>query len=68
MNEHGDTSDATASWSAPALWRFSTARLSTPKRQRAAAVQNLADCDGAFLIHVAADESPLHLVGKVRAD
>jgi len=35
---------AIASWSAPALWRFSIGEVSATKRQRAAAVQNLAAC------------------------
>jgi len=33
---------APASWSAPALWRFATGHVTGSKRQRAAAVQNLA--------------------------
>ena len=37
------TNDAAASWSAPALWRFYPAWLATPKRQRAGALQNLAE-------------------------
>ena len=34
---------APASWSAPALWRFGHASHAVEKRQRAAAVQNLAE-------------------------
>ena len=34
---------APASWSAPVLWRFGHARHAVEKRQRAAALQNLAD-------------------------
>jgi len=38
-NWHGGTSDAAASWSAPALWRSGRVQ----KRQRAGALQDLAD-------------------------
>jgi len=34
---------AAASWSAPVLWRFGHARHALEKRQRTAAVQNLAE-------------------------
>ena len=34
---------ASASWSAPVLWRFDHASHTKPKRQRTAAVQNLAE-------------------------
>ena len=39
---------AAASWTAAALCRFSTARLARPKRQRTAALQNLAEFSAAF--------------------
>ena len=39
----GRMNGAAASWSAPVLWRYGHRRLTVKKRQRTAAVQNLAD-------------------------
>jgi hypothetical protein len=52
-DEHGwGTSGATEFWTAAALSRFSTVSLATPKRQRAAAVQNLAEIRSKGFIRV----------------